>query len=72
MKNFGKILPGRTLILRENVGTISDKTNGLKYEATVGLPALTPIIRSEKTGKWFVLSWEDILEMAQKAGVDKE
>ncbi len=31
-----------------------------------------PIVKNIKTGKWFILPWCDILQLAQEAGIDTE
>lgn len=66
----GEIHPPRTLFLRQNVGTLTGD-DGSQFEATVNMGDLTPILKSEKTGKWFTLSWQDIVEMGIEAGIDE-
>lgn len=65
----GKIVESTTLILRISCGEATDET-GMKYELTTS-PTGNPIIRSEKTRRFFVLSWDDIIEMAQDAGINE-
>jgi len=31
----------------------------------------TPLVHSKQTGKWFTLSFPEIVEMAVEAGIDK-
>lgn len=65
----GKTLEGNTLILRFHQGSATDEDSGVTYDLTSS-PAGSPIIRSSKTGRFFVLSWQELLEMAQEAGID--
>lgn len=70
---FGKLYDGNTLFLRLDVGKAAHKdTNETAYEFSVNVAGYHPIIRSAKTGKWFTLSWDDILKLAQEAGIDAE
>ena len=64
---IGEILPPRTMMLRIHVGEAV--IGKLKYEMSTAMAGM-PIIRSNKTGKLFTLSWQTILELAVKAGVD--
>ena len=66
----GKIYPSKTLFLRENVGTAAE--GKLKYEMTTIIGSNTPLIHSEQTGKWFSLTWPDILNLARAAGIDRK
>lgn len=70
MAKYGKIHPKRTMFLRNAVGEIKDE-EGNKYECTTNCGGLHPIIHSEQTGKWFTLSWADIVRLAIVAGIDK-
>lgn len=65
----GKIHPSGTLILRESRGN-AEEESGRKYELSVTMHG-QPCVCSETTGKYFVLSWEEILAMAVEAGIDR-
>jgi len=69
-KTIGEILSTETLILRHSVGTAED-SDGLKYEMTTSLN-MSPLIRSHRTGKYFVLSWANIIDLAVNAGINEE
>lgn len=71
MSEYGEIHPPRTMFLRNSVGEISDE-EGNKYECTTNVGGEHPIIHSEQTGKWFTLSWGDIVRLAIEAGIDKK
>lgn len=71
MSEFGEIHPPRTMFFRETVGEISDD-EGNKYECTTNVGGVHPIIQSKQTGKWFTLSWADIVSLAIEAGIDKK
>ena len=68
-KKYGKIHKPKTLFLRDSIGTIKDD-EGREYEATLNFGNKTPIIESKQTGKWFTLSWDDIVRIAITAGID--
>lgn len=67
-KTYGEIRPPRTLMLRTHVGE-AESAEGNKYTLSMSTSA-SPIIESKVTGKWFVLGWSDILELARAAGID--
>lgn len=66
----GKILPSKTQILRHQAG-IAEGTNGMSYEMSAAVNDMSPIVCSAKTGKWFVLPWKDIVNLAVGAGIDE-
>jgi hypothetical protein len=59
------------MFFRETVGKATAQ-DGTVYELDVNVSGLIPIVTSTKTGKRFTLTWEDIIGMAQKAGIDNE
>lgn len=64
----GQIHPPRTMFLRVHCG---EATAGkLKYEMATAIAGM-PIVESKQTGKWFTLSWQQIIDMAVKAGIDE-
>jgi len=67
---FVGVKEGGPMWLRENVGTA--KSNEVEYELTLNAGGFHPIVASSKTGKRFVLTWQDIVNMAQDAGIDHE
>lgn len=66
---YGSLHPKKTLILREHVGTAT--LGELSYEMSVSLPQLSPTVQSGRTGKWFTIPWQHIVDMAVKAGIDE-
>lgn len=66
--SIGKIHDSKTLMLRFHVGTAEASNN--KYDMAIS-NANSPIITSEQTGKYFTLSWDDILALAIEAGIDE-
>ncbi len=68
--HLGTIHPPDTLFFRSFAGTAKSGRN--EYEMSLNVGGSVPIVHSKQTGKWFVLPWEDIIELAIKAGVDKE
>lgn len=67
---IGTIHPPKTMFLHMSLGTATD-SEGNTYELSTH-PSGFPIVRSRKTGKWFTLSWPDILDLADRAGIDAE
>lgn len=68
-KTIGKLYPPKAMFFREGIGEA--KAGKLTYEMACGLPTCTPIIRSGKSGRWFALSWQDLIELAVQAGIDE-
>lgn len=66
----GKIHPKKTMFLRIEVGKATG-INNLAYDLTLNAHNNTPIVESQKSGKWFTLSWTDIINLAVKAGINK-
>lgn len=64
---IGRVYPKGSMFLRTHFGTAEDGER--KYEMATNMNG-TPIIESKQTGKWFSLSWQDILNLAEKAGID--
>jgi len=58
-----------SLFLRFEVGSCCIREN--MYEMFNNASFGTPIIRSKQTGKWWTVSWKELLELAVKAGIDK-
>lgn len=65
----GKILPKDTLLMRIYTGTATQGT-AQTYDMSINTGDNCPIVESKQTGKWFILSWEDIIGLAQNAGID--
>ena len=63
----GQLLPANSMLLGVHVGEASFGKR--KYEMSTGINQ-APIVHSKQTGKWFSLSWKDILALAEKAGID--
>ena len=71
MIKYGKIHPPRTMFFRNTVGEMKDD-EGNKYECTTNVAGDHPIIQSKQTGKWFILTWTDVVKLAIEAGIDKK
>lgn len=65
----GRMYHPDTLFFRVDCGDASD-SDGHKYEMSVNVGGSTPIIRNVKTGKWYCLSWKDIIGLAKANGID--
>jgi hypothetical protein len=68
----GKIHDSKTMFLRMHVGEATDNETGIEYEMSTDLASGQPIIHSKKTGKWWSCGWQDLIELAVKAGIDTE
>lgn len=62
----GKILARDIMILRRFVAENEE------YQIYLTIPREEPIVQSVKTGRYFHLSWSDIISQAQAAGIDEE
>jgi hypothetical protein len=50
----------------------AEATNGkMKYECSAAVNSMAPIIVSAQTGQSFTLSWQEIINLAIDAGIDK-
>lgn len=69
MNNIGTIHDKSTYFFRIEAGeaTLESKS----YELSVNASGNTPIVRSNQTGKFFTLTWQDIINMAIDAGIDQ-
>ena len=65
------IEPKDTLVFRQGIGTAEDPESGNKYEMSL-CNMMMPCIRSEKTGKWFVINWQALVKAAVSSGIDEE
>jgi hypothetical protein len=65
----GKMYPASAMFLRWEVGEMD--VDGEKFEITTNAHKV-PLITSQKTGKTFMLSWEDITKLAIQNGVNDE
>lgn len=64
---IGTLHEPKSTILRVHAGNASEGKR--KYDLATTL-AGCPVIQSHQTGKWFSLSWRDILSLAQQSGID--
>lgn len=65
----GRIKPKGSFYLRVHVGK---GDQGDKHYEMSFINGNIPAIESKQTGKFFVLSWNDILDMAVQGGIDNE
>ena len=70
MEKRGKMLDMKALYMTIHVGEATDKENGIEYQMAL-MANSSPVITSDKTDKRFNLSWQDIINMAIEAGIDK-
>ena len=70
MEKFGNIHHEDTLFLRIHVGTATEK-NGNAYTMSTNAITQSPILHSEKTGKYFTLPWQEIISLAIEQGIDE-
>ena len=67
---WGTIFPESSMFLRKAVGT-AESQGGQKYELTTSVPRGSPIVRSEKTGKYWTISWDELITLARTSGIDR-
>lgn len=66
----GTIHPKKSMFLRVHIGEAKAE-DGSVYEMSTGMDG-APIIHSVKSGRWFSLSWQEIVNMAVEAEIDNE
>jgi hypothetical protein len=64
---IGEMIPKGKMLIRKYVGTATD--GEYLYDLDASLQS-EPMIKSKLTGKTFVLRWEDMIKLAQDAGID--
>lgn len=70
---IGEILDKNKFVIGMNVGEGTEKVGGKTIEYTLTTSFnFSPSVRNTKTGKTFILSWEDIVGLAEKAGLFEE
>lgn len=68
-KPIGAIHPSGSMFFRHHIGTASK--GKLTYVLSNGATNGEPLVRSELTGKYFTLTWDDIIQLAVQAGIDE-
>lgn len=63
----GKIYPSSSLIMRTSYGSARSAEHG-EFELNTDLGG-SPLIRCEKTGKYWAIGWQELLGMAVEAGI---
>lgn len=66
--NVGEILNKDEIVPHISVNDVKQDEN--EYKMCIGITH-SPLVKSKQTGKMFSLSWQEILDMAQRAGIDK-
>ena len=66
---MGKIIEKDVLMMKTFIG--SAEMSGKSYELSTSMNG-APMVQSNQTGRWFALTWDDIIKMALEAGIDKE
>ena len=69
-KPIGEILGPDAMFFRVSCGEAKNPSTGVTYELNTSVGG-APIVRSGRSGKWFVLHWDDILKLACNAGIDE-
>jgi hypothetical protein len=46
--------------------------SGKAYDLYLGRISRNPVVRSQTTGKYFMLPWSEIIELAVKNGLDEK
>lgn len=67
----GRVYPPTAHFLRKSFGSAYSE-NGNEYKLGVVVKKGQMLVKSEKTGKWFVLTWPDVVRLAVDAGIDDE
>ena len=67
---FGEVLPKDTLMLLKQIGEATLDNGSKGYGMMIGM-SMQPVVVSEATGKYFILTWNDIIDLAVSAGIDE-
>lgn len=65
----GEILPKRMFVMTVAVGEATGSDNK-SYELLTSMCG-SPVVLSKQTGKYYVLNWDDILDMAVETGIEE-
>ena len=69
-REVGTIHKKDTMFLRLDSGS-AQAEDGKRYELSVSM-GNAPIIRSKHSGRWWSISWHELLTLAIEAGVDEK
>lgn len=67
---FGKIIDPNHLLLSFRKQVATGKVGNMEYTMEISV-GCEPMVVSKATGKRFVLTWQDIVELAVLAGIDE-
>jgi len=59
------------LFLRHEAGSATDPRDGTEYDLSANAGNFSPVIHSSKTGNWWTVKWEELIELAINCGIDK-
>lgn len=68
-KKLGKIHGKGFMTLHMDCGTA--KTDEYKLDLSTNASNGSPMVRNSVTNKWFTLNWQEIIDLAIEAGIDK-
>jgi len=71
-RDIGMIYPKDTLIMRNHVGDAKGADGEIVFEMSTNTFSGTPLIRHLKSGKYFSIDWQNMIDLAVAAGIDKE
>lgn len=69
--SVGTIHPKGTMLLRQLIGSAKINDDGLTLDMSL-VNFHTPCVESPRTGRFFTLSWSEIIDMAIAAGITNE
>ncbi len=72
-EQYGRILPPKRTIVRQHVGTATADENGITYNYEMSLVwgVQCPAVYCQETKRYYILEWEDILQLAAVAGINQ-
>ncbi len=70
-KKIGKILTGKYHPLRMRIGTIKNDTTGDSYELSNASVSGEMLVVSNKSQKAFTIGWDEVVRMAEDAGINE-
>lgn len=66
--SLGQLFSKKSMFLRTNCGT-AKATDGTVYELTQSVNG-SPLVMNKTTGKYWSISWQELIDLAKAAGID--
>ena len=68
---IGNLHPPGTLFFRISAGEAGPTEDGTTYELSTNVGGGHPIIGNNKTGRYWSITWQQLLQLARENGLDE-